>query len=95
MSRSPTPATLGSQVAQDAHRNESAAGGSVQWDESVSESRRLVLLDPQTSGGLMAAVPPDQAEDAASALDAAGYTASVIGEFVESSDKGVTIRVLG
>ena len=82
-------------VPDGTHRNESAAGGSVQWDESVSESRRLVLLDPQTSGGLMAAVPPDQAEDAASALDAAGYAASMIGEFVESSDRGVAIRGLG
>ena len=82
-------------VPDGTRRNESAAGDSVQWDKSVSESRRLVLLDPQTSGGLMAAVPPDEAEDAANALDAAGYAASVIGEFVESSDMVVDIRVLG
>jgi selenium donor protein len=74
-------------------RNESAAGGSVQWDESISASRRLVLLDPQTSGGLMAAVPPDQAEDASSALEAAGYASSVIGSFVKSSDTVVDIRI--
>ncbi len=39
-----------------------------------------LLFDPQTAGGLLAAVAPKSAETALKKLQAAGYTASVIGE---------------
>ena len=39
-----------------------------------------VVFDPQTSGGLLAAVPLEQAEAALSALQAKGIPAAVIGE---------------
>ena len=76
-------------------RNRSAADGYVTWDASVPEASRLVLLDPQTSGGLLAAIPRDQAGAAVRSLDAAGYAASVIGEFVVGSDGDVNIHVMG
>ncbi|KEO53476.1 selenide, water dikinase SelD, partial [Thioclava indica] len=42
--------------------------------------RTDLLYDPQTSGGLLAAVPADQARAVLEALQTAGYTAADIGE---------------
>jgi selenide,water dikinase len=39
-----------------------------------------ILFDPQTSGGLLAAVPRGLAHDALSALRGAGVDASIVGE---------------
>ncbi len=65
-------------------RNEKAVSDRVAWDAGVPSARRSVLLDPQTSGGLMVAVPASQARAAVEALDAAGYAASHIGEFEDA-----------
>ncbi len=44
---------------------------------------RRILLDPQTAGGLLAAVPADRSSDAVGALEAAGHAAAAeIGEIV-------------
>ncbi|MCG8469785.1 MAG: selenide, water dikinase SelD [Gemmatimonadetes bacterium] len=67
------------------NRNRAGVEGHVRWDDEVTEPRQLVLLDPQTSGGLLAAVPREQASNAAHELDRAGYAASVIGDVVEST----------
>jgi len=49
-------------------------------DESGQESRRVALLyDPQTSGGLLAAVAPSAADEALRGLAAAGVSAQAIG----------------
>ena len=40
-----------------------------------------LLFDPQTAGGLLAAVPADEAPDIIKKLNDAGYTAADIGEF--------------
>jgi selenide,water dikinase len=42
-------------------------------------ARAALLFDPQTAGGLLAAVPADQADTLLTALTAAGYTAARIG----------------
>ncbi|MGJ8587346.1 MAG: selenide, water dikinase SelD [Yoonia sp.] len=44
-----------------------------------------LLFDPQTAGGLLAAVAPKSAETALKKLQAAGYTASVIGEITATA----------
>jgi selenide,water dikinase len=41
--------------------------------------RAALLVDPQTSGGLLAAVPPEAAAELLTALATAGYTAARIG----------------
>jgi selenide, water dikinase len=47
---------------------------------SVPEEFRALLFDPQTSGGLLAAVSPGAWKDAMAALERYGITASEIGE---------------
>ena len=53
--------------------------------------RRDLLFDPQTGGGLLAAVPPAVADHAVSALSAAGLQAARIGHMVEPP---VEVRLL-
>ncbi len=49
-----------------------------------------LLFDPQTSGGLLSAVPAERADACVAALRAAGYEASaLIGEVVETLPEGV------
>ncbi|MEM6729423.1 MAG: selenide, water dikinase SelD, partial [Pseudomonadota bacterium] len=57
-------------------------------DAAPSDPRRALLYDPQTAGGLLAAVSGDPAL-LLSALTAAGYEAAEIGRIVEGA--GVTI----
>jgi selenide,water dikinase len=53
----------------------------VSWRMIAPQDPRTDLLsDPQTAGGLLAAVPPDRAADLVAALKAAGHDAAVIGQ---------------
>jgi len=56
------------------------------WDDSISEQERLLLGDPQTSGGLLIAVAPERASQLTQALSSAGVLASsVVGRFTEKT----------
>jgi selenide,water dikinase len=49
---------------------------------SVPEEFRALLLDPQTSGGLLASVAPDSASAAIAAFEKRGISARIIGEVI-------------
>jgi selenide, water dikinase len=51
-----------------------------------------VLYDPQTSGGLLAAVPAEQADDLLRRLRAAGATAAIVGEVVAAPAGRIAVR---
>ena len=56
--------------------------------------RREILFDPQTSGGLLAAVAPEEADDLLAALHAAGVThACRIGEIFPRGEPGIHLQV--
>jgi selenophosphate synthase len=60
---------------------------SAEYDERLSESRRLVLNDAQTSGGLLISIPRGKADTLVRRLRSSGVPdAAVIGEVV-SHDK--------
>ena len=57
---------------------------------NVPDWHREIIFDPQTSGGLLVALPGGQGEEAVSALHAAGVSAAcVIGQVDEAGDDGI------
>lgn len=55
----------------------------VDWAADITPQEQLLLSDAQTSGGLLAAVPAEQASEAAKALSSAGtLAAAIVGRIV-------------
>jgi selenide,water dikinase len=58
----------------------------VSWRMTTPHDPRAGLLtDPQTAGGLLAAVPPDQAQSLLAQLKAAGHDAAIIGRITSGT----------
>lgn len=73
-------------------RNRNYVEGYVRF-EDVSFALEEVLLDPQTSGGLLIAVCPDQAGELLERLRQAGLPAALVGKILEQGE--TEIRVVG
>jgi selenide,water dikinase len=58
-----------------------------------AEPRERLLIDPQTSGGLLGGVPPARAQACLQALTAAGMTAAIVGVVEETQADAPMIRV--
>lgn len=84
---------LAAGVTSTLHPANSRGAGAVinNWDQlSPSDPRCLLLFDPQTAGGLLAALPDDGCADAClAALRQAGYAdACIVGRVLERLDGG-------
>jgi selenide,water dikinase len=64
-------------------RNWASYGASVTGAEGLAEWRRDLLCDPQTSGGLLAAVAPEAAEATLELFRTRGFQPSVVGRLRE------------
>ncbi len=63
--------------------NRTQVYGKVRFERDLPTKRKEIIYDPQTSGGLLVAVPQAQTEEVLRALHATGVTAAVeIGEVV-------------
>lgn len=69
-------------------RNRNHVGEHVSF-ENVPFAMEEVLFDPQTSGGLLIAVAPEQAAAMEEKLQAAGLPAAVVGEITEKKEKEI------
>jgi len=63
----------------------------VKWLRNLSETEQALLFDPQTSGGLLLAVPKAGVDPILTALTATGHRAAEIGEVVAGEPR---LRIL-
>ncbi len=73
--------------------NREVVGSRIRFESSAPESRREIVFDPQTSGGLLVAVPADQTEAIVEKLHAVGLTEAAAIGAVEKSEGEVRLRV--
>lgn len=74
-----------------AQKNRNHVGEYVQF-ENISFAMEEVLFDPQTSGGLLLAVHPEDVEEMVKRMQACGLPAAVVGEIVEKTDVEILVR---
>jgi selenide,water dikinase len=66
----------------------------VTYDDGISKYQQLLLCDAQTSGGLLACIRPDEAEDLVRALQNAGVElAAVVGQIDDGPPGKITVSV--
>ena len=76
------------------HRNLASYGDDLRLPDGADPVERLLLSDPQTSGGLLVAAAPDTADAVVARFRSAGFAdAAIIGRFHARSDARSCIRV--
>lgn len=73
-------------ITANGQRNRNHVGDRVDFADAPFWVQEL-LFDPQTSGGLLAAIPSDQAEGALAAMKKLGLPCSLIGEVTDQTEK--------
>ncbi len=66
-----------------AHNNRSFYSDQVRFDPEIPEEQQMLLWDPQTSGGLLLAVPAERLEEFLAHCQERSQSAWVIGEVIE------------
>jgi selenide,water dikinase len=67
--------------------NRRHVGDRLREGRALTAEERELLFDPQTSGGLLLAVPPDAAAALLAELEASGHRAAAIGEVVSGEPR--------
>jgi len=75
-----------------ADRNLEHFGKSVEFEKGVPQSYRDLLFDPQTSGGLLFAVPADRVSKALNELANAGISCACIGKCKKGKPGFIVVR---
>ena len=66
----------------------------VKFDDDISFAMQEILFDPQTSGGLLVALPADQAEALVADIKALGLPGAIVGEMTEPGEKEIYVTNL-
>jgi selenide,water dikinase len=72
--------------------NRDFIGDCVSFAENVAQEYRDLLFDPQTSGGLLAAISPESASTAASALERHGVSAQRVGKVITKTNPLLSVH---
>ena len=70
-------------------RNLDALKDDVQFNKTISDMDKVLLTDPQTSGGLLVAVKNYDAESVLNLFVKEGYDASIIGDVVKKTEYNI------
>jgi selenide,water dikinase len=73
------------------HNNQRFYEPQTQWANGISDEMRLLLYTPETSGGLLVAVPPQRLETLTALFAKEGHPCWVIGEVTEGQGIEVTV----
>ncbi len=73
------------------HRNIESCAESVSWHTKITETDKLLLCDPQTSGGLLISISADSVDRLLDDLHQRGIAASVVGEVTAFDGKAVKV----
>jgi selenide,water dikinase len=82
------------QIPGGAGRNKLYLEGKVKFERAMDDDRYEILFDPQTSGGLLMAVPPAALDTLIRALDSRGVAHWVIGEITSAKEGQRAIQIL-
>ena len=74
-----------------AQQNRNHVGRHVQFDEDISFAMQEVMLDPQSSGGLLIVLPADQADSLLADIQALGVPSAIVGEMMEPGRKEIIV----
>jgi len=76
-----------------AYCNRDHFGKATSFAPQISETERILLFDPQTSGGLLIALPPTEGERLLQSLQDLGIQeAAIIGKVVSREEKTITVE---
>ena len=74
-----------------AQQNRNHVGRHVRFDEDISFAMQEVMFDPQSSGGLLIVLPPEQADALLADIRALGVPAAIVGEMMEPMGKEIIV----
>ena len=74
-----------------AQKNRNFLGDKIRFESGVSRPMQEILLDPQTSGGMLYSVAPEDVNDVMKELNDLEMPSCVVGEVQERQDKNIII----
>ena len=72
-------------IAAGLKKNQEFVGDCVRFADRIDSELQKLLLDPQTSGGLLASIHPEFAQEACAKLEDSGCSAMQVGKVVEKT----------
>ena len=74
------------------HRNIESCAESVSWSNGITETDKLLMCDPQTSGGLLISTPNDSVDRLFAELKKRNVAGAVVGEVAEFNGNAVEVK---